>query len=95
MQAETGRVRQQQLAIEQQRTQQKQLEIDSKREQLDKLAAQQSAARAKEDAWNKFYKKPAKCENVSKQDTLVECGNHYIKEKNKFEGMWANNQLRN
>lgn len=85
---------QHQLALEQQRTRQKQLELDFNREQLERQAAQQEAARYKEEAWKKFYKKPAKCENVSKREILVECGNHYVQEKNKFEEVWANNEKR-
>lgn len=94
MQATAERSRQHQLALEQQRTRQKQLELDFQREQTARQAALQEAAHVKEAAWKKFYKQPAKCENVSKQDILIECGNFYIKEKNRFEEMWANNDKR-
>jgi hypothetical protein len=90
MQAAAERGRQHQLALEQERTRQKQLELDFQREQMERQVALQDAARIKEKAWEKFYKKPAKCESLSKQGDLVECGNYYIKEKNRFEEIWAN-----
>lgn len=89
LQADAEKRRQYQLAIEQQRTQQKQLELDFKREQLEKQAALQAEAQAKEAAWKRFYKPPTKCENMTRQEVVVECGNFYIKEKSRFEEMWA------
>lgn len=89
LQADAEKRRQHQLALEQQRTQQKQLELNFKREQLEQQAALQAEAKAKEAAWKKFYKPPSKCENMTRQDIVVECGNFYVKEKNRFEEMWA------
>ncbi len=89
LQADAERRRQHQLALEQQRTQQKQLELNFKREQLEKQAALQAEAQAKEAAWKKFYKQPTKCENMTRQEVIVECGNFYITEKSRFEEMWA------
>lgn len=93
LQTDAERHRQHQLAIERQRTQQKQLELDFKRAQLEKQAALQAEAQAKEAAWKRFYKPPSKCENMTKQEVIVECGNFYIKEKNRFEEMWAKGRL--
>ena len=90
--AEVEQARMQQLQVEQERTRQKQLELDFKREQAERLANQQAAERYKEEAWKRFYKKPARCEDVSRQDVLVECGNLYIQERNRFEAMWASNR---
>lgn len=95
LQEQSERAQLHMVQVEQERTRQKQLELDFQREQIDKQAAEQESARTKEAAWNKFYKRPAKCDDTSKQQVLVECGNFFIKEKNRFEGMWANNQLRN
>lgn len=92
MQLQNERARQHQLVLEQERTRQKQLEIDFRNAQAEKQLAQQEADRTKEIAWNKFYKKPAQCENISRQDLLVECGNYYVKQKKKFEQIWMANQ---
>ena len=86
--ADAEKRRQHQLALERQRTQQKQLELDFQREQLERQVALQAEAQAKEAAWKKFYKPPSKCENMTRQEIVVECGNFYIKEKNRFEEMW-------
>lgn len=86
-QAEKARM--QQIQLEQERTRQKQMELDFKREQLAEQAAQLEAARLKEEAWDRFYKKPAKCNDISKQEVMIECGNFYIKEKKRFEAIWA------
>lgn len=93
LQADAEKRRQHQLALEQQRTQQKQLELDFKREQLERQSALQAEAQAKEAAWKKFYKPPSKCENMTRQEVVVECGNFYIKEKNRFDEMWAKSLL--
>lgn len=92
MQAQAERARQHQLAVERERTQQKQMELNFKREQMDRQAAQQEAVRLKEAAWNQFYKKPEKCETATRNDVMVECGNHHVREKRKFEQIWLAKQ---
>ena len=94
LQAQTERARQQQLAVERERTQQKQMELNFKREQINRQLAQQESERLKEAAWNQFYKKPEKCENATKNDVMVECGNLYIREKRKFEQIWLEKQAK-
>ena len=71
LQEQSERAQLHMVQVEQERTRQKQLELDFQREQIDKQAAVQEAARTKEVAWNKFYKRPAKCDDTSKQQVLV------------------------
>jgi hypothetical protein len=94
LQSQAERSRQHQLAVERERTRQKQMELDYKRQQMDRQAAQQEAERLKEAAWKQFYKKPAKCENPIRDDVMVECGNHHVREKRKFEQTWSDKQAR-
>ncbi|MBW6496319.1 MAG: DUF4670 domain-containing protein [Burkholderiaceae bacterium] len=94
LQAQAERSRQHQLAVERERTHQKQMELNFKREQMDRQATQQEAERLKEAAWNQFYKKPEKCENATRHEVMVECGNLYVREKRKFEQVWSNKQAR-
>lgn len=92
MQAKIDEDRQYQLALERERTHQKQMEQAYRQEQINRQIADQDDANRKEIAWNQHYKKPAMCENASQQSVLVECGNHYSKERNKFEESWARQQ---
>lgn len=92
LQAQTERSRQHQLAVERERTRQKQMELNFKREQMDRQTAQQEAGRLKEAAWNQFYKKPEKCENATRHEVMVECGNLYVRAKRKFEQIWLAKQ---
>lgn len=92
MQAQAERARQHQLAVERERTRQKQMELDYKRQQMERQAAQQEAERLKEAAWKQFYKKPEQCENATRHDVMVECGNLYVREKRKFEQIWLQRQ---
>jgi hypothetical protein len=92
LQSQAERSRQHQLAIERERTRQKQIELDYKRQQMDRQAAQQEAERLKEAAWKQFYKKPEQCENATRHDVMVECGNLYVREKRKFEQIWLQRQ---
>ncbi len=94
MQAQAERARQHQLAVERERTRQKQMELDYKRQQMDRQAAQQEAERLKEAAWKQFYKKPEQCENATRHDVMVECGNLYVREKRKFEQIWLQRQAK-
>jgi cell division protein FtsL len=94
LQAQAERSRQHQLAVERERTRQKQIELDYKRQQMERQAAQQAAERLKEAAWNQFYKKPEQCENATRHDVIVECGNDYVREKRKFERIWLEKQVR-
>lgn len=94
MQAQTERARQQQLAIERERSRQKQMELDFKREQMARQAAQQETERLKEAAWKQHFKKPEKCEDATRFDVTVECGNLYVREKQKFEQIWLEKQAK-
>jgi hypothetical protein len=46
-----------------------------------------------DQAWANFYKKPKKCDNPSDQSVIVECGNHFIREKQRFEKLWADGKI--
>ena len=94
MQAQAERSRQHQLAVERERSRQKQMELDYKRQQMERQAALQEAERLKEAAWKQFYKKPEQCENATRHDVMVECGNLYVREKHKFEEIWLQRQAK-
>lgn len=96
IQVQNAQAQQRMIQVEQERTRQKQLEINFQREQIARAEAEEQAAqeatRNKDAAWQKFYKRPAKCEDLSNSQVMVECGNYYMKEKMRFEGIWASNQ---
>jgi len=65
----------------------------AKREQKlqDALAARETAAaQARKDAaWQRFYKKPKKCDNPSDNSVIVDCSNHYLREEQRFEKLYS------
>jgi uncharacterized protein HemX len=57
--------------------------------------AQQSVIdeqRVREDAWTRYYKKPAHCDQAE-GNAFVECSNHYIRAKRKFDELYASGKL--
>lgn len=44
-------------------------------------------------AWQRFYKKPKKCDNPSDNAVIVECSNHYLREEQRFEKLYASGKL--
>ena len=46
-----------------------------------------------EQAWARFYKKPKKCDNANDQTVIVECGNHFIRERQRFEKLWTDGKI--
>lgn len=79
---------QNQLAVERERTRQKALELAATQERIKVQQDAVQLAKAKELAWNKYYKRPKKCENPSTNEVLIECGNYHIREDRKFEDVW-------
>jgi uncharacterized membrane protein len=47
---------------------------------------------AKDEAWSRYYRKPAACENADGQ-AFVDCANHHIRAKRQFEELWAAGKL--
>jgi len=43
----------------------------------------------KEQAWRDFYKPSAECQDTSRSDLSIECGNAYIRAKRQFEASWT------
>lgn len=68
-----------------------------KREQKlqDALAARETAAaQARKDAaWQRFYKKPKKCDNPADNSVIVDCSNHYLREEQRFEKLYTDGKL--
>lgn len=96
-QARAEQARQAEAAFEQ-----KQKELDAAAEVVrqqklqEALNARNSTAsdQAKKDqAWENFYKKPKKCENPSDKAAIVECSNHYLREQQRFEKLYADGKL--
>ena len=53
-----------------------------------------NAERQRRDAsWQRFYKKPKKCDNPSDNAIIVECSNHYLREEQRFEKLYADGKL--
>jgi hypothetical protein len=50
-------------------------------------------ARRKERAWDRFYRRPAVCEGNPSAEQLVECGNHFIRNRREFEERWRAGKL--
>lgn len=46
-----------------------------------------------DQAWARFYKKPKKCDVPTDQNVIVECGNHFIRERQRFEKLWADGKI--
>lgn len=51
-----------------------------------------AAETAKEDAWKRYYQRPAHCDDAV-GDAFVECGNHFIRAKRKFEALYEAGKL--
>ena len=75
------------------------LDLQRKREEAERLqaqyAAQQAASdavRTKEDAWKSYYKRPSHCDQAV-GNAFVECGNHHIRAKRKFEELYEAGKL--
>ncbi|MBL8388911.1 MAG: hypothetical protein JNK17_11920 [Hydrogenophaga sp.] len=47
---------------------------------------------AKEEAWKRYYKRPVHCGDAV-GEAFVECGNHHIRAKRKFEELYAAGKL--
>lgn len=80
------------------RKEKEQSELDQQKRELKlqvALAARETAAaQARKDAaWQRFYKKPKKCENPSDNSVIVECGNHYLREEQRFEKLYSDGKL--
>ncbi|NIC40747.1 hypothetical protein [Aquabacterium sp. A08] len=56
------------------------------------LRVEQDEAQRKADAWAKFYKRPDHCDQATGA-ALVECGNHHIRAKRRFEALYTDGQL--
>ncbi len=52
-----------------------------------------ASIRAKEEAWERWYTLPKECERMS-DENLVECGNRYIRARQKFERLYAQGKIR-
>lgn len=87
--AREQRARHAELQAEQQRrkalAEQQFLASEAKRQ-----AVQESTR--KEDAWARYYRKPAHCENPA-PEALTECANHFIRAKREFEAKYAAGRL--
>jgi hypothetical protein len=64
----------------------------SQRAEEERKRAAEAAKQAKEDAWARYYRKPARCENAEGQ-AFVECANEYIRAKRRFEELYAAGKL--
>jgi hypothetical protein len=83
---------QKQNALNQAEAQQKQAQIqDAEQQRLTQIAAVQYQAQAETQrviahkaSFEKNYQKPAGCDNPKDMSAMIECSNHYMREKTKF-----------
>lgn len=93
-QAERQRITAEQEAAEKRRIAefQKQYEAQERirrnQQKLEAIEAEKNERQAKEAAWERYYKKRAECESPASNIVLVECGNEYMRAKQKFEQQW-------
>lgn len=67
---------------------------EADRERLRQLVEKQLLEQklAKEAAWQRYYRKPELCDKAEGA-AFVECANHHIRAKRKFEELWAAGKL--
>lgn len=65
---------------------------DMQRQQAQAQMQAIAAETAKEEAWKRYYQRPAHCDDAV-GDAFVECGNHFIRAKRKFEALYAAGKL--
>lgn len=56
------------------------------------ISAEREEEARKQAAWERFYRRPKKCESPPDNATLVECSNHYLREQQRFEKQYVANQ---
>lgn len=56
------------------------------------IAAEREEEARKQAAWERFYRRPKKCESPPDNATLVECSNHYLREQQRFEKQYIANK---
>lgn len=74
---------------------------DARRAELARtLREQEQAKRAaldeqirRERAWQKFYKRPAKCDENPNSETMMQCANEHIRAKRQFDELYAAGKL--
>lgn len=64
----------------------------AEREKWEAQKVAEVEARRKETAWERYYKRPASCENAQ-GDAFIECGNHHIRARRKFDELYAKGAL--
>jgi uncharacterized membrane protein YccC len=62
------------------------------RAQEDALREAQERRFAKDQAWNRYYQRPAGCDTAEGK-AFVDCANHHIRAKRQFEELWAAGKL--
>ncbi|WP_341676739.1 hypothetical protein [Niveibacterium sp. SC-1] len=62
--------------------------------QAEEAAAQQEQEAARETAWKRYYKRPAKCSSPADDRAFVECGNHYLRARERFEQDYAAGKIK-
>jgi hypothetical protein len=70
--------------------------LEAEMRQRAREAAQQSAldaARRKERAWERWYQRPAFCNENPTSAQMVECANHHIRARKEFEERYAAGRL--
>lgn len=68
----------------------------TKQKQLAQNAKQRDSAisREKQAAWSAWYVKPVECEKDQLSDLLVDCVNHRVRARDKFNLLWRKGELR-
>jgi len=62
--------------------------------QAEEAANLQAQEAAREEAWKRYYKRPGKCSSPADDRTFVECGNHYLRARERFEQDYAAGKIK-
>lgn len=68
------------------------LEMQARIDAEQREQAVRKAAQVREAAWNRYYQRPKHCDDAV-GNAFVECGNHYIRAKRKFDELYDTGKL--
>lgn len=79
------------MAAERTRREQQRAAVLAAREQS--MATERAEEARKQSAWERYYRRPKKCESPPDNATLVECSNHYLREQQRFEKAYSEGRI--
>lgn len=87
-------IQQQRIEAQQQaQAQRVQDQLSAATRQAEEARIRAAQDRAKDAAWNRFYREPKGCDNWKTDQQMVECLTYKTKAKTEFDGKWAAGEL--